>query len=169
MTGVILPSIEMTEVQYPSRVLKHEYTSDFTGTGRWRGTPGLDVQIQHLKESYTSVMMAGVRNATKGFCGAADAPSNKVIVGYGTDDAREIAETAFEVKMPAGGIIQFYRAGGGGWGNPLEREPEKVLDDVLNEFVSMESALHDYGVVIDPETLAINEAETKRVRTSRIS
>ncbi|MEC3609453.1 hypothetical protein [Bacillus glycinifermentans] len=58
---------------------------------------------------------------------------------------------------------------GGGWENPLEREPEKVLNDVLNEFVSMESALHDYGVVIDPETLAINEAETKRVRTSRIS
>lgn len=119
MTGGILPSIEMTEVQYPSRLLKHEYTSDFTGTGRWRGTPGLDVQIQHLKESYTSVMMAGVRNKTKCFCGAADAPSNKVIVGYGTDDAREIAETAFEVKMPAGGIIQFYRAGGGGWENPL--------------------------------------------------
>ena len=168
MTGVILPSIEMTEVQYPSRVLKHEYTSDFTGAGRWRGTPGLDVQIQHLKESRTSVMMAGVRNTTKGFCGAGDAPSNKVIVGYGTDEAREIDETAFEVKMPAGGIIQFYRAGGGGWGNPLEREPEKVLDDVLNEFVSIESALQDYGVVIDPETLAINEAETKRVRASRL-
>lgn len=54
-------------------------------------------------------------------------------------------------------------------GESSEREPEKVLNDVLNEFVSMESALHDYGVVIDPETLAINEAETKRVRTSGIS
>ncbi|WP_227005571.1 hypothetical protein [Bacillus paralicheniformis] len=69
--------------------------------------------------------------------------------------------------MPAGGIIQFYRAGGGGWGNPLEREPEKVL--VFNEFVSIESALQDYGVVIDPETLTINEMETKRVRASRLS
>lgn len=167
MTGVILPSIEMTEIQYPSRVLRHEYTPDFTGAGKWRGTPGLDVQIQHLEESSTSVMMAGVRNTTKGFCGGEDAPSNKVIVSYGTDDAQEVEETAFAVKMPPNGIIQFYRAGGGGWGDPLERDPNAVLEDVLNEFVSVQAAYEVYGVVIDSDDLTLNVEETERVRESR--
>ncbi|MEK3888802.1 hydantoinase B/oxoprolinase family protein [Bacillus sp. FSL K6-3431] len=168
MTGVILPSIEMNEIQYPSRVLKHEYTSDFTGIGRWRGTPGLDVQIQHMQESKTSVMMAGVRNTTKGYCTGHDAPGNSVVMNFGTAEASVVEETAFEVKMPPGGIIQFHRAGGGGWGNPFEREPEAVLSDVLNEFVSIDSALKDYGVIINPDTLQIDQLETDRIRTTRL-
>ncbi|MGI2294842.1 hydantoinase B/oxoprolinase family protein [Paenibacillus sp. GXUN7292] len=148
MTGVILPSIEMTELQYPSRVLKHEYRADYTGAGRWRGAPGLEVQIQHLEESRTSVMMAGVRNTIKGLCGAEDGPANRVIVDAGSEQALLVPETAFDVPMPPGGILHFDRAGGGGWGNPLDRPAEEVLDDVRNEYVTVPGALRDYGVVI---------------------
>ncbi|MFZ4453198.1 hydantoinase B/oxoprolinase family protein [Salibacterium aidingense] len=167
MTGVILPSIEMNEIQYPSRVLKHEYCSDFTGAGRWRGAPGLDVQIQHLKESWTSVMMAGVRNTTKGFCGGGDAPSNQVIVQDSTGEELQVKETAFNIHMEPEGIIQFYRAGGGGWGSPMERDPLLVQKDVWNGYVSLEGARRDYGVVFDPETLDINEDATKKERKTR--
>lgn len=169
MTGVTLPSIEMNEIQYPSRVLKHEYMADFTGAGKWRGTPGIDVQIQHLAPSSTSVMMAGVRNTTRGFSGANDAPSNQVIVNAGTDEAMEVNETAFGVNMPAGGIIQFYRAGGGGWGDPLERDPDLVLQDVKNGLVSIRFARDEYGVIIYSDCLKIEidlEA-TKQERAKR--
>ncbi|MBB6675664.1 hydantoinase B/oxoprolinase family protein [Cohnella nanjingensis] len=148
MTGVILPSIEMTELQYPSRVLQHEYKADFTGPGRWRGAPGLEVRIQHLADSRTSVMMAGVRHTTQGFCGAGAGPSNRVVVDEGRPGALEVPETAFNVGMAAGGVLAFHRSGGGGWGDPLDREAEAVLDDVLNGYVSVEHAFADYGVVI---------------------
>lgn len=169
MTGVTLPSIEMNEIQYPSRVLKHEYVEDFTGAGRWRGTPGLDVQIQHLTESSTSVMMAGVRNTTMGFAGGSNAPSNKVIVNYDTSKAEEVDETSFAVKMPPGGIIQFYRAGGGGWGDPLARDVEAVLEDVKNDYVTVEGAYQDYGVVIYEENqdFIVNNKETEAIRMKR--
>jgi|SRR5690625_1988021 len=167
MTGVTLPSIEMNEIQYPSRVLKHEYVEDFTGVGKWRGTPGLDVQIQYLTESSTSVMMAGVRNTTKGFAGGHDAPSNKVIVNYGTTDSDEVDETSFAVKMPPGGIIQFYRAGGGGWGDPLDRNIHAVLEDVKNGYVSIQNAVSEYGVVINEGDLSINTEETEQIRNER--
>src|SRR5699024_6372006 len=137
MTGVLLPSIEMNEIQYPSRVLKHEYVEDFPGAGKWRGTAGVDVQVHHLSDSSTGVLMYGVRNTTKGFVSGQDAPSNRVIVNYGTDEAEDVDATSFAVKMPPGGIIQFYRAGGGGWGAPLEREVDAVLDDVKNGYVSI--------------------------------
>jgi N-methylhydantoinase B len=167
MTGVTLPSIEMNEIQYPSRVLKHEYVADFTGSGKWRGTPGLDVQIQHLDDSSTSVMMAGVRNTTKGFVGGHDAPSNKVIVNYGLENEQDVEETAFAVKMPPGGIIQFHRAGGGGWGDPYERDPELVLEDVKNGFVSVGAALREYGVIIDETTITIDENKTHTYREKK--
>ena len=167
MTGVTLPSIEMNEIQYPSRVLKHEYVEDFTGAGKWRGTPGLDVQIQHLTDSSTSVMMSGVRNTTKGFVSGQDAPSNKVIVNHGTAEAEEVDETSFAVKMPPGGIIQFYRAGGGGWGDPLEREVDAVLDDVKNGYVSIKGAFTDYGVLINEKDYSINIEQTKLIRNER--
>ncbi|MBN2980896.1 hydantoinase B/oxoprolinase family protein [Cohnella algarum] len=150
MTGVILPSIEMTELQYPCRVLKHEYAADYTGAGKWRGAPGLEVRIQHLAESRTSVMMAGVRNTTKGFCGGGDGPSNAVIVDDGRPGAKSVPETEFDLPMAPGGILTFHRSGGGGWGHPYEREASRVLDDVLNGYVTPEAALRDYGVVVKP-------------------
>ncbi|GJM71761.1 hypothetical protein HMSSN036_39770 [Paenibacillus macerans] len=139
MTGVILPSIEMNEIQYPSRVLKHEYTADYTGAGQWRGAPGLHVLIQHLEPSHTSVMMAGVRNTTRGLCGGEDAPSNLVVLHSGDKAPLEVRETAFHVPMNGGGIIEFHRAGGGGWGDPWQRDPRLVLEDVLSGFVSVEA------------------------------
>jgi N-methylhydantoinase B len=61
--------------------------------------------------------------------------------------------------------------GGGGWGDPLDREPQAVLDDVLDEYVSVEAAPRDYGVVftgsLDDLTLAVDEAATTELRTRR--
>jgi N-methylhydantoinase B len=61
--------------------------------------------------------------------------------------------------------------GGGGWGDPLDREPQAVLDDVLDEYVSVERAEIDYGVVLtgslDDLTLEIDEDATKKIRSER--
>ena len=53
-----------------------------------------------------------------------------------------------------------------GWGNPFERDPASVLDDVLNEKVSLECALEEYGVSIDNVNMKVNEEETMRLRKS---
>ena len=57
--------------------------------------------------------------------------------------------------------------GGGGWGDPCERDPERVLDDVRNGYVSLVSAEKDYRVVINPETLTIDAAATAALRSGR--
>ena len=58
----------------------------------------------------------------------------------------------------------FESTGGGGWGPATERPVAKVLDDVLDEYVSIDAAREHYGVVIDPQTMTVNEAETARLR-----
>ncbi len=67
-------------------------------------------------------------------------------------------------QLKPGDVVTIDAPGGGGYGNPLERDPEMVLNDVIEGYVSIESAKNDYGVIIDPETLEIDWEETKRLR-----
>ena len=66
-----------------------------------------------------------------------------------------------------GDTISFVSAGGGGYGNPFERDPKAVERDVQYEYVSIEKAKTDYGVVIDPESLKLDLAATQRLRENR--
>jgi N-methylhydantoinase B/oxoprolinase/acetone carboxylase alpha subunit len=60
----------------------------------------------------------------------------------------------------------FESTGGGGYGDPLDREPGTVLEDVLDEYVSIEQARALYGVVIDTRTMTVDEEKTRRIRQS---
>ena len=67
----------------------------------------------------------------------------------------------------SGDMIQFISAGGGGYGEALDRDPQAVARDVRNEYVSVERALADYGVVIDPKTLEVDVEKTQKLREQR--
>ena len=76
---------------------------------------------------------------------------------------------ALEVGFAAKGrLLGIEMMGGGGVGNPYERDPELVLEDVKNEYVSIESARKDYGVVINPTTMKIDNYATEKVRNDLI-
>ncbi|MCX5808345.1 MAG: hydantoinase B/oxoprolinase family protein [Proteobacteria bacterium] len=71
-------------------------------------------------------------------------------------------------QLIPGDVVTIDAPGGGGYGNPLEREPEMVASDVIEGYVSLESARNDYGVVVNPVTGEIDREETKRLRQLRI-
>ncbi|MBW2584280.1 MAG: hydantoinase B/oxoprolinase family protein, partial [Deltaproteobacteria bacterium] len=66
-----------------------------------------------------------------------------------------------------GDVIQFLSAGGGGYGDAFERDPEAVRQDVTNGYVSIEKAREDYGVVVDPGTLEVDLEETQNLRAAK--
>jgi N-methylhydantoinase B len=68
--------------------------------------------------------------------------------------------------LKPGDVVIIDAAGGGGHGNPLERDPEMVESDVIEEYVSLEKAEEDYGVVIVPETMKVDEEATRKLRES---
>jgi N-methylhydantoinase B len=74
---------------------------------------------------------------------------------------------------PGAILLRYINAGGGGWGDPLQRDPEAVKRDVRDGCVSLEGAARDYGVVIagdpdeDPEGLILDLAATERLRADR--
>lgn len=103
-----------------------------------------------------------------GVAGGADGAPNRLRVRIGTPHEQEIACMANAVPHEAGEAFEYRYGGGGGWGDPLDRDPEAVRDDVLDELVSLESARRDYGVVltgrIEDATLAVDAAATERLR-----
>ena len=79
------------------------------------------------------------------------------------------AESILKVNakpVKSGSRISVRTGGGGGYGNPFEREPDRVRLDVLRGYVSLEAARVDYGVVLQPDTLAVDVEETRRLRSA---
>lgn len=70
------------------------------------------------------------------------------------------------MQMRQGDVFCHIHPGGGGWGDPLERDPAAVLKDVRNEFLSPAKAQADYGVVIDTTAWTVDAAATARLRAS---
>jgi N-methylhydantoinase B len=80
-----------------------------------------------------------------------------------TGEVVELPSKIDQVAVAAGDRLVFRTAGAGGWGDPLERDPQLVLRDVLRDLVSSEAALGDYGVVLDGN--AVDEDATAAERT----
>jgi N-methylhydantoinase B len=166
MTGVTTPSIEMNEIQYPSRVLKHEYITDATGPGLWRGAPGLETVVEHLTPTQNSVMMAGVRHPSYGYAGGGTGGINRVLLRERDGDVTEVADFAFQYALPPLGRLETIRGGGGGWGDALQRPVEKVRADFLDGYITTAGAFRDYGAVMSTDG-AVDIAATEREREAR--
>ncbi|HEX2483126.1 MAG TPA: hydantoin utilization protein B, partial [Methylomirabilota bacterium] len=65
-----------------------------------------------------------------------------------------------------GDVVSFQQSGAGGYGPPWERDPLAVLRDVVEDYVSLDGARQDYGVVVDSATMTVDEAATKAVRAA---
>ncbi len=95
----------------------------------------------------------------------------QVVIDAGGPNEREVDALADAEPVVAGEVIRIRTTGGGGWGNPLERDPALVVRDVVWRKVSPEAALADYGVVLtgslDDDSLAYDEAATAAERAAR--
>lgn len=163
MTGVILPSIEMNEMQYPMRIEQHEYVCDSAGAGRWRGAPGVATRIRFLSDNITNAMLAGVRHPTRGFCGADNGPPNALTLSD-EDGSTAVTEVVYNHRLKAGAAIEFLRGGGGGWGVPTDRPVDEVLSDIHNNYITAEAAAEKYGVIADKNGHAANQEATDQKR-----
>jgi N-methylhydantoinase B len=118
---------------------------------------------------YTYVV--GMKYPMPGIAGGHKGAPNRLVLRANSDDPFVVKHTADWVPLEAGHHIVYDYGGGGGWGDPLDRDPQAVLDDVLDEYVSIEGAERDYGVVLTGSladlTLAIDQDATGWLRQQR--
>ena len=159
--------VELAEVEFPLTTQRYEFVTDSGGAGKQRGGCGMQrVMKVHGPSDFKVLCVSSAERCVGrpyGLQGGKAAASGRWAANI---------ETENEVSLPGKNNIQLgpgetYSActpGGGGWGDPLERDPKAVLEDVLEEKVSLESAAKDYGVAIDPDCLDIDWEETDRLR-----
>ena len=106
-----------------------------------------------------------------GIAGGRNGSPNRFTLRAGQPDAQLVTHTANLVPLKEGEAFEYAFGGGGGWGDPLERDPQKVCEDVLDEYVTPDGARRDYGVVLrgslEALDLAVDFEATRRLREAR--
>jgi len=157
--------VESLENKYPFFVEEYRLREDSGGAGRWRGGLGTVQAIRLLGETRINSQIERTQCAPWGLDGGRDGLPNQIAVKRADGRVEEFPNGklhSFPID-PHDAVI-LRSGGGGGYGDPRERPPELVREDVLEGYVSLERAALDYGVVLDPQTLAVDREATKALR-----
>jgi N-methylhydantoinase B len=154
---------EVVEIESPVVVERYGFEPDSGGAGKYRGGLALVrdfrfvgeeaiLQVRSDRRKYLPYALDGGRPGT---------PSNNVLNPDG--EARELP-SKFTMTVHRGDLLHHVQPGGGGLGNPLERDPKRVLEDVLDEKLSPEYARREYGVVLEAPGRRVDAEATERLR-----
>jgi N-methylhydantoinase B len=159
--------IENLELKYPILVESRGLRPDSGGAGKFRGGLGTATRARNLVEGLWDLAKPGRSLCPPwGLWGGGEGALGSRNLRL--PDATEFtAMDAHRHPVPANATVLMLGPGGGGWGDPLDRDPERVQTDVLEGLVSLEVAHDAYGVVLDPVTLALDAAATAALRAER--
>lgn len=160
---------ELEERWFPVLFTKFEAVPDWCGHGKFRGGFPLVRCFDVLADGEMTIHGDREVYTPYGIDGGTNGGGGQLIVNKGTDKEVNVGMYATGVKLKKGDTIWFSQSGGGGVGNPLERDPQLVLKDVVDEWLSIEVAKKYYGVVInvgDEEALEydVDEKATEELR-----
>jgi N-methylhydantoinase B len=153
---------EVFETKYPAVITGYGFRADTGGAGRFRG--GCGIYRTHALDGDANIYLWFERSVTPawGLFGGGDGTVPDVVVNEGRDDERHMLK-ANAHRVAAGGVVELLTGGGGGYGPPFERDPERVRSDVLDGYVTQEGARRDYGVALTSD-LAVDVAATEALR-----
>jgi N-methylhydantoinase B len=156
-------SVEVTEREQPLQILRYELAPDRCGAGRFRG--GAPYYRDYRLTADEAVLQCRAdRQAIRPYGlygGKAGKPGSSHLDPYGEN--RRLGSKV-TMSFRRGDVFRYLIAGGGGWGDPLERLPERVLRDVRNEIIGADTARREYGVVVEPGRWAVDAAQTEALR-----
>ncbi|MFC1994214.1 hydantoinase B/oxoprolinase family protein [Chloroflexota bacterium] len=143
---------EFFEQKYPVMVDAIQLAIDSGGPGRYRGGLGYKKLYKVLADG--SLMCRNERTifSNWGVLGGKASKPGRIALNPGTPEGKNMKGYFDSCPVRKGDQLLIMTSGGGGWGDPLERDPQMVRLDVMRHFVSIESARDDYGVVIDPSS-----------------
>jgi N-methylhydantoinase B len=160
--------IEIHETEFPLRVTRFDVRPDSGGPGKFRGGLGCIREYEVLEDAMVPVRGAKGSLRSKvppwGVFGGQPARTGSIWV-----NGVEVSERSRELVLKPGDVVRVTMNAGGGYGDPLERDPERVLGDILDGYVTLEGAREDYGVIVDGATLTVDLPATRELRQRRRS
>ena len=159
---------EVVEAEYPLQILRYGFLPDTGGPGKYRG--GLSIVREYrFTEAEGVLQIRSDRHRSRAYGlagGTPGAPSQNTLNPGG--EARVLPSKTL-LNIRSGDILRHVMAGAGGHGDPFTRNPEKVLEDVRDEKVTLAAAERDYGVAIDSETWAVDHGKTGELRRNLLA
>jgi N-methylhydantoinase B len=159
--------VEIFESDTPLIVEKRELLTDSGGAGKMKGGLGRRVVFRIPEDEYApmppvnlGIQSGRYRYPPEGLFGGKHGAKAQFLVSGQPGNSFGLT------RMKPGDVIIMDAAGGGGFGDPLDRDPEMVREDVIQGYVSLEKAKEDYGVVLDPATMKADLAATEELRKS---
>ena len=155
------------EVENPVVVDDYELIQDSGGAGKFRGAQSYVKQITNLGDAAPLQLRSDERKFPPyGLQGGSTGSPSLNILNPGADET--LLPTLAQVRLERGGVIRHEMAGGGGWGDPLTRDPTAVLEDVLDGRVSINSAKTEFGVVISEPQNRLDQGATDLLRSTML-
>ncbi len=158
--------VEAQEATQPIVVERFELMRDSAGPGTWRGGSGIRRDLRFLADDGKLTNLSErQRFAPYGLFGGRPGRLARTVINP-DGPAPGVVHGKESRGFAYGDVISFQQSGAGGYGDPLARDPARVLEDVLDEYVSPAAAREDYGVVITGEGMAarVDEAATAALR-----
>ena len=157
-------SVEMIEVENPIQFIAWEFIQDGMGAGKYRG--GAPYRRDYRMRGEEGVLQ--IRNdrcafQPYGLYGGSAGKTGRNVLNPGTSTEAPLPGKVTR-NIRRGDVFRYETSGAGGWGDPLERDPSRVLRDVRNEFVSVAVAYEEYGVAIDIRSWTVDTTATQRRR-----
>jgi N-methylhydantoinase B len=162
--------IEIIESEFSTRLRRFELIPDSGGAGRYRGGLGFVREYELLDhEARFSLRSTKHTVAPKGIEGGFDGKKGRCTLNPGTDKARVIPSRYSDHMLHPGDVVSLETPGGGGLGNPLERDPVRVLNDVRDGYITPDKARQIYGVAIksDNGDVRIDDTGTRELRKQK--
>jgi N-methylhydantoinase B len=158
--------VEAQEANQPIVIERFELIRDSAGPGTFRGGTGIRRDMRFLAdEGKLTNLSERQRFPPYGLFGGQPGALARTVLNPGP--AEELVHGKASREFAHGDVISFQQSGAGGYGDPFARDPARVLDDVLDDYVSIEAARRDYGVVIRTDDLTIDAAATRKLRTTQ--
>jgi len=166
---------ETAELLFPIEYESFELRQDSAGPGKFRGGLGAIFKVRFLCDAELSMETSRTLEGTPGANGGGRSAvqrslkltedGTRTVIGGVNDEGEWTNPLLAAYPFKYGEQFMFESTGGGGWGAAFERPAEMVLDDVLEEYVSIEAARSQYGVVIDPDAMTVDQEATRRARS----
>jgi N-methylhydantoinase B len=139
--------VEAQEANQPIVVERFELIGDSAGAGKFRGGCGVRRDLRLLgDEGKLTNLSDRQKFAPYGLGGGRPGTLGRTVLNPGRDE--QVVHGKQSREFTYGDVVSFQQSGAGGYGDPYERDPQRVLDDVLDDYVSIDAAHREYGVVI---------------------
>jgi N-methylhydantoinase B len=157
---------EQTESKFPLVIERCRLVPDSGGAGKSRGGLGVESVVRARSDIVFSTQIDRILCKPWGLAGGLDASGNEIGLRTGGDWSAAFPNGKLHIdRMKAGDAVRMRSGGGGGYGSPLERPMERVIEDVRQGYVSVAAAKELYGVVIAEEGLTLDRAATDYLRS----